>query len=59
MTEREWNLPLFLLRAIQVGLTLDDLDVLDYGEVVDIITESANDKYPYKALATQADFDRF
>lgn len=59
MTEREWNLPLFLLRAIQVGLTLDDLDVLDYGEVVDIITESANDEYPYKALATQADFDRF
>lgn len=59
MTEREFNLPLFILRALQVGLTLDDFDRLEHGEIVDIITESANDEYPYKQVATQADFDRF
>lgn len=59
MTEREWNLPLFLLRAIQVGLSIDDLDRLDFGDVIDIITESSNDGYEYKYVACQDDFDRF
>jgi hypothetical protein len=38
---------------------LADLDVLDYGMVVDIITESGNDNTEYNQLATQEDFDRF
>jgi hypothetical protein len=38
---------------------LPDLDVLDYGFVMDIITESSNDDYKYRQLATQADFDKF
>jgi hypothetical protein len=38
---------------------LADLDVLDYGMVVDIITESGNDNAKYNQLATQEDFDRF
>lgn len=50
---------MFLLRVIQVGLTLNDLDVLEYGEVIDIITEADNDSYNYRQVATQSDFDRF
>lgn len=50
---------MFVLRAIQVGLTLADLDFLEYGEVMDIITERANDDAKYNQVASQADFDRF
>lgn len=48
-----------MLRVIQVGLRLPDLDELDYGFVLDIITELSNDDYKYKSVATQADFDKF
>lgn len=50
---------LFHLRAIQIGLTLADLDSLSYGEVLDIFTEKGNDSYDYKELANQEDFDKF
>lgn len=50
---------LFLLRAVQVGLRLAELEALDFGDVIDIITESANDNAEYKQVASQADFDRF
>ena len=48
-----------MLRTIQVGLKLSDLDELDYGFVLDIMTESSNDDYKYRQKASQADFDRF
>jgi hypothetical protein len=38
---------------------MSDLDFLDYGMVIDMMTERQNDDYNYKELATQADFDRF
>lgn len=50
---------LYLLRCIQIGLTLADLDVLDYGTVLDMMTEAGNDHHNYAQLATQEDFDRF
>jgi hypothetical protein len=50
---------LFVLRAVQLGLNLDDLDGLEYGTVVDMMIESANDSCEYKQIATQEDFDRF
>ena len=50
---------LFLLRAVQMGLDLDDLDSLEYGTVVDMMTESGNDEEHYDFVATQDDFDRF
>lgn len=58
-SERELNTPLYILRTIQAGLRLSDLDILDYGFVLDILTEMENDSYKYKEKATQADFDRF
>lgn len=50
---------MFLLRAIQIGLTLDDLDCLEVGMVNDMMTESANDDAKYDYVATQEDFDRW
>lgn len=50
---------LYLLRCVQIGLSIADLDILEYGQVVDMITESANDHCTYQELATQEDFDKF
>lgn len=50
---------LYLLRCVQLGLSLAELDVLEYGTIIDMFTEAANDDFKYKELATQADFDRF
>lgn len=50
---------LFLLRCIQLGLTMSDLDDLSFGMVQDMIVESANDNYEWKEIANQSDFDRF
>ena len=50
---------LFLLRALQAGLTQDDLDTLEAGTIFDILTEAANDEAKYTPLADQDDFDRF
>lgn len=50
---------LFLLRAVQMGLDLDDLDGLEYGTVIDMMTESSNDDCDYNVVASQEDFDAF
>lgn len=51
--------PLYVLRCIQLGLRLSELDDLDYGFVQDMITERENDDFKYKEIASQEDFDRF
>lgn len=53
------TLGLFLLRAVQMGLRLDDLDSLEYGTVYDMMTEASNDGEKYDYVATQEDFDRW
>lgn len=50
---------LFLLRAIQIGLSQDDLDSLETGTVIDLMTEAENDNCEYRELASQDDFDKF
>lgn len=51
--------PLFLLRCIEVGISIVDLDYLTIGLVLDIFCEKGNDDYEYANVATQEDFDRF
>lgn len=51
--------PLFLLRCLQIGLSLRDLELLTVGMVNDIFIENQNDDYEYVPLATQEDFDKF
>lgn len=58
-TERELTTPLFLLRCMEVGISVPDLDLLTIGLVMDIWTEKGNDGTTYATLASQLDFDRF
>lgn len=51
--------PLFLLRCVQLGLSIADLDLLSIGLINDMYAESQNDECSYAVLATQEDFDRF
>jgi len=50
---------LFLLRCVEMGLSIRDLDLLSVGMVMDMWTEKGNDSYPYQRLASQTDYDRF
>lgn len=52
-------MPLFLLRCVQLGLSLAELDNLEYGEIQDMFIEQLNDGCEYQQKATQEDFDRF
>ena len=50
--------PLFLLRCVQLGLSIRDLDLLTIGLVNDMFIESRNDDYNgYAEVASQADYD--
>ena len=52
--------PLFLLRCVQLGISIRDLDLLTIGMVNDMYAESSNDEYKvYSQIATQKDFDAF
>ena len=50
---------LFLLRCVEIGLSMDDLDELSVGMVNDMFVEKSNDNYDWKQVASQEDFDRF
>ena len=52
--------PLFLLRCVQLGISIRDLDLLTIGMVNDMYAESGNDESKgYSQMATQKDFDAF
>jgi len=51
--------PLFLLRCVEIGISIRDLDLLTIGMVLDIWTEKGNDAVTYDRVATQEDFDKF
>ena len=50
---------LYLLRAKQLGFTIDELDEMTTGMVFDCLVESGNDNEKYDLMPTQEDFDRF
>ena len=51
--------PLFLLRCVQLGLSMANLELLSIGLINDMYAESRNDECQYAVVATQKDFDRF
>ena len=51
--------PLFLLRCVEIGLSLSDLDLLTIGMVNELFIEKENDDVSYCCKATQDDFDRW
>ena len=58
-TERNSSAALFLLRATQLGLTMEDLNNVSYGMVMDMYFEYANDKEDYDEIASQEDMNNF
>ena len=51
--------PLFMLRCVQLGIPIRDLDLLSIGLVNDMFIEMGNDDFDYPEMATQADMDKF
>ena len=51
--------PLFLLRCLQIGLSMRDLDLLTIGQITEMFIESNNDSESYAYIGTQQDFDAF
>ena len=58
-TDREMTTPLFLLRCLQIGLSMRDLDLLTIGMVTEIFIESNNDDFDYCYIADQSAMDEF
>ena len=58
-SSREMTTPLFLLRCVEIGISIRDLDLLTIGLVLDMWTEKGNDGATYSKIATQEDFDKF
>ena len=53
--------PLFLLRCVELGISVRDLELLTIGLILDMWTEKDNDSAGYEEVrpATQEDFDLF
>ena len=61
-TDRQMTTALFMLRCVQIGLSIRDLDLLTIGMVNEMFIENQNDDVvdkAYHVLANQEDFDRF
>ena len=50
---------LFLLRCVEIGISISDLDLLTIGMVLDVWTEKGNDSVTYDSIAGQREFDLF
>ena len=53
------NTGIYLLRCKELGLSVAELDSLEYGLVLDVLKEKAIDNNGYIRRADQDDFDRF
>lgn len=60
-TDREMTTPLLLLRAVQLGMQIGEMDLLTIGTINDMYTEMQNDENQgsYSTLASQDDMNRF
>ena len=58
-SNREMTTAIFLLRCVEIGISISELDLLTIGMVLDIWTEKSNDGIKYSKVAGQAEFDRF
>lgn len=48
-----------MLRAFQLGLSMDQLDEFTEGDIINLLIEQSNDYAHYDYVATQEDMDRF
>lgn len=49
---------MLLLRAVQLGVSLRDLELLTIGMLNDMYVEAENDTLEWPVMATQDDIDR-
>lgn len=49
---------LAILRGKQVGFTLNEMDSLTWGQLMDVIIENGNDNYKYPKLGTKSDYEK-
>jgi hypothetical protein len=48
-----------MLRCVEIGISLSDMELLTMGMVLDMLTEKGNDDCEYDRVAGQEEFDRF
>jgi hypothetical protein len=58
-TVRPLTTALILLRAKQLNLCLEELNLITVGDVIDMLTEQSNDHAEWDYEATQEDIDKF
>ena len=51
--------PLLLLRAVQLGIHISELNLLTIGTINDMYCEMQRDEEPHAQIASQDDMDRF
>lgn len=52
--------PLLLLRAVQLGVHISEMELLTIGTLLDMCSEMQNDDYTgWRKTAAQEDFDNF
>ena len=51
--------PLLLLRAVQLGVHISEMDLLTIGTINDMYTEMQRDEEHHAQIASQDDMDRF
>lgn len=56
---RETTVGLMMLRAKELGLSIEEMFLVTEGELVDMIIERSNDSYEYPLKPTLADFESF
>lgn len=57
--DRPITTALLMLRALKLGISLRDMELLTIGMINEMYAEAANDSLDWPELATQEDMDRF
>ena len=50
---------LFMLRCVELGINITDLDLLTIGSVNDMFMEKSRDSIEWREQASQSDMDKF
>ena len=48
-----------MLRCKELGFSVEELEHIHFGMILDMMTEKANDEFKYPYKASQSDFDAF
>ncbi len=51
--------PLLLLRAVQLGVHISEMELLTMGTIFDMYSEMKRDNESHATLASQVDFDKW